>query len=603
MLKKFYIAFMGAMAAIWLSMALLFFGLFIAVAVAIGMGAGSFEVKDNSILILDLHGVIPERASTPGIKDVILSGGVDESVPNLSDMTKSIRAAADDGRIKGIYINCGGSELGYASRQELVQAINDFKKSGKWVYAYGDYYSQGDYFVASAASRVFANPKGFVDIHGVASSVPFFKNALDKLGITMQVFKVGSFKSAVEPFLLTEMSEPAKLQTQVYTSAIWNEMSSQIASARKVSSKDVDMWADSLTMTWPVAECKNNAIVDEICYRREVEDKMRKLTGVSSDEDLNFVTPAQYVSVSDYAGNKFDASDTDHIAVLYAVGDIVDEGKSGIVGADMVPEILALADDEHVKGLVLRVNSGGGSAFASEQIWDALEVFKKKKKPFYVSMGDYAASGGYYISCGADLIFCEPATLTGSIGIFGMIPCVKGLLNEHLGVNVSTVGTSPNAAFPQISTPMSDYQLRAMQRNVEDGYHTFTSRVAEGRGLDIDSVLTIAEGRVWDGSTAVGLGLVDRIGSLYDACLAMSKASGIDMEHFVEYPVAVSSMFEQLMMSSASKATGGNPLANSDVLADIEGLTPREMREYMQYLAEIRSYSAIQARMENITLY
>ncbi len=603
MLKKFFIAFMGTMAAIWLSLMIFIVGLFITISVAIGLNGNGLEVQDNSILRLDLHGVIPERTSAPSVQDFVMGNNDIENVPTLSDMLKAIRLAAKDSKIKGIYIDCGGSELGYASRQELIQAIEEFKKTGKWVYAYGDSYTQGDYFVASSASRIFANPVGMVDIHGLGSTIPFFKNALDKLGVEMQVFKVGTFKSAVEPFLLTEMSEPSRMQTKVFINAIWNDMSQYIAKSRKVSVDKVNQWADSLSLAIAPVKYVDENIVDELCYRRQVEDKMRKLTNVDKDEDLHFVTPAQYLASSEIMEEVFDKEDTDHIALLYAVGDIVDSGKGGIAGDVMVPQILELAEDDHVKGLVLRVNSGGGSAFASEQIWEALEYFKKKGKPFYVSMGDYAASGGYYISSGADVIYAEPATLTGSIGIFGMIPCAQKLLNNHLGINVSTVGSNANANFPQISAPLTGFQYEAMQKHVEDGYELFTSRVAAGRNLPVDSVLKIAEGRVWDGATALKIGLVDKPGSLNDVLVAMSKKTGLGLEKVVAYPEVNLSLIEEMLLSSSSKISNGKPLVKPDVLLDIDEMTPDEVRRYLEIISRVKSYSRIQAKMEDVVLY
>ena len=598
MLKKFFIAFMGSMAAIWLSGFLFIIGLIIAVGVAIGSLVGESEIKDHSILVIDLTGVINERETKPSIPEIITED-FDLKSPTLNSMLRAIRLAASDSDIDGIYIECGGSEMGYASRRELLEAINDFKKSGKWVYAYGDMYSQGDYFVASAATKIFVNPEGAVDIHGLASTVPFFKNALDKLGVEVQVFKVGEFKSAVEPFLLTQMSEPARLQTKVYIDSVWSEVSDIIAENRSIPASQVQNLADSMLMAQKTDVLTMNKLVDEVCYRRVFENKLRKLTKLDMDEDLRLVSPAEYLEANNISEDQ-PSKDEKHVAVLYAVGDIVDNGNEGIVATDIVPAIISLADDENVKGLVLRVNSGGGSAFASEQIWEALEYFKSKKKPFYVSMGDYAASGGYYISCGADKIYADAETLTGSIGIFGMIPCVNKLMNNHLGINFSTVSTNANAAFPQITSPMTTAQYSAMQKSVEDGYELFTSRVAEGRGIERSEVLKIAEGRIWDGRSALRLGLVDNIGSLNDAVAAMVKAARVENSQVIAYPEISFSTFEEMLLNTAGGSD--NALSKAYNGLEIEGLSPREVRKCMGVVRRMMSCSPIQARMENVTI-
>lgn len=598
MLKKFFIAFMGSMAALWLSAFLFVVGFVLFIAMLLASMSSSMDVEDHTILYIDLHGAIDERPVKPSVTDVIY-GGIDKSVPTLDNMLESIRLAASDSRIDGIYINCNGSELGYASRRELVEAIKQFKKSGKWVYAYGDNYTQGDYFVASAATRIFANPECRLDLHGISSTVPFFKNALDKIGVDVQVFKVGQFKSAVEPYLLTEMSEPARLQTQVFLDNIWGNVGSQIAEARKIEKTELMALADSILVARPAEYLVEKKLVDELCYRRVFEDKLRKLTKQDKDEDLRLVAPADYLIANNISEDQ-PSPDEAHVAVLYAIGDIVDQGDGGIVAADLVPQIVALAEDENVAGVVLRVNSGGGSAFASEQIWEALEYLKKKGKPLYVSMGDYAASGGYYISCGADRIYADAETLTGSIGIFGMIPCGQKLLNNHLGVTFSTVSTNSNAAFPQIVAPMTQQQYAAMQRNVENGYKLFTNRVAEGRGIDIAKVLEIAEGRVWDGQSALELGLVDELGSLETAINAMVKKTKLERWQVIAYPtVEISPLEEMILTASSSQAA---EIRATTLGLDIEGMKPEEIKRYMAVIQRMTSCTPLQARMEDLTL-
>ncbi len=587
---------MGSMAALWLSAFLFFLGIIGFVAVSIASLVGEVEVKEHSILVLDLTGAINEREIDPSVSD-ILYNGYNAEAPTLNSMLESIRYAASDSNIDGIYINCTGSELGYASRRELIEALIEFKKSGKWIYAYGDQYTQGDYLVASIATRIFINPQGSVDLHGIASTTPFVKNALDKLGIEVQVFKVGEFKSAVEPFLLTEISESARLQSQVYIDSVWAEVTEIIAKNRKILSSQVDALADSMLVARKSQITVDAKLVDEICYRRIFENKLRALTKIEEDEDLRMVSPSQYLANNKIAVN-LRSNDASHIAVLYALGDIVDNEGGGIIGAEMVPQIIKLANDENVKGLVLRVNSGGGSAFASEQIWEALEYFKKTKKPFYVSMGDYAASGGYYISCGADKIFADAETLTGSIGIFGMIPSVQKLLNNHLGVNLSTVSTNANASFPQITSPMTQLQFESMQRYVEDGYTLFTTRVAEGRGIAHSEILKIAEGRIWDGRSALRIGLIDQIGTLEAAILAILKETKLSRDNVIAYPEITRTPIEELLLSATNVQFG----KLAPMPFNIEGMTPEEIRTYMSLLQRITKSSPIQARMEDITL-
>ena len=508
MLKKFFISMLGTIAGFWIS---LFLAVIVGVAVVgaiIASGSGSKpEISKNSILYLDLSGNIPERYQPADIWQMLRD--VDGSGEALADILSAIRLAKNDAKINGIYINAQGAAAGMASREEIVAALRDFKSSGKWIYAYSDGYSQGDYLMSAVADSVFLNPIGGVDVHGVATSIPFFKGLMDKLGVKMQIVRVGTFKSAVEPFMTTEMSPASRLQNQVMVDSLWQYMTSVISESRGVTAASVNQWADSLLSTRSGQGALDVKAVSALRYRRQVEATLRAKSDVDDDDDLPLVTPSDYM-----AAQKTFSANKEHVAVLFACGDIVDSGEGGIVGEKMVPEILSLADNDNVKAMVLRVNSGGGSAFASEQIWEALEYFKSRGKTLYVSMGDYAASGGYYISCGADKIFADRTTLTGSIGVFGMIPDFSGLVTDKLGVRFSIVETNPNAAFPDPMKAMTPEQAALMQGSVERTYDLFTSRVAEGRGISQDSVKSIAEGRVWTGGAALRLGLVDAMGGL-----------------------------------------------------------------------------------------
>lgn len=577
---------LGTLAGIWISVIVFVIGIIIVVGAVLGNSANRLVIGDNSILYIDLSGVIPERCQPGSVMGIISDNGA-EKPDGLDEILASIRFASKDEKIKGIYINCGGASLGIASRQEIVDALDDFKKSGKWIYAYGDSYTQSDYFVASAADKLYLNPVGAVDLHGLSVSTYFFKNLLDKLGIEMQVIKVGTYKSAVEPFILTGMSDASRLQTQVYADNIWRSMVETMAANRNIDADRIYEWADKMIFTWPSDSMADMHAVSELKYRNEVENLMKKRLSIDLKDELPLVSPADYMS---YHSLDIAGTDENHIAVLYAVGDIVDEGDDGISGAEMVPEILKLAQDDKVKGLVLRVNSGGGSAFASEQIWAALEEFKKTGKPFYVSMGDYAASGGYYISCGADVIYADAQTLTGSIGIFGLIPCLKGLVTDKLGINISVVSTNGNASFPNITSPMTLEQRENMQSRIDRGYEIFTDRVSKGRDMSVDSVKSIAEGRVWDGRSALELGLVDKIGGLRMAVEDMEEKLNMKPDRYVNYPILEENFFQQLLMQTSNMSVA------------VEGIDTSELREYYDVIRMLKSSTPVQARMEKLEL-
>lgn len=587
MLKRFLTSMLGALAGIWISVGL-FFLLIIFFIVGIGISGAkqaSVEIKENSVLYLDLNAQIDERKPQFDIMSQIYGRGND--VMGLNEILHTIKAAADDSRIEGIYINCDLSQSGIATRAEIVKALRNFKKSGKWIYAYGDNYTQGDYYIACAADSIFINPMGAVEITGLSATTQFYKGLLDKLGVEMQIIKVGTFKSAVEPYILTEMSEPSRLQQQQYLGNIWGYISSDIASMRKVTVEDVNNWADSIVITETAQSYIPRKIVDGLAYRHEVESKMKALCGIDKSEDINFITPSEYFE----AENLLNPNNSNNsIAILYAVGNIVDQGDEGIVGRTMAPQILKLAEDDNIKGLILRVNSGGGSAFASEQIWEALEQFKAKGKKFYVSMGDVAASGGYYISCGAHCIYAEPVTLTGSIGIFGMIPCAKTFLTDKLGITEGTVATNANGGFISFTQPMTPFQRQKMQMMVNNGYENFVGRCATGRSMSVDSIKAIAEGRVWDGKSAYELGLVDKLGSLENAVADMANELGFEDYEIKEYP----SLEEELM----NKLMNGNFSLKNDIIKSELG----ETYQYYKQINHLKNLEHVQCRMEDIVI-
>ena len=445
-----------------------------------------------------------------------------------------------------MFIDCNGVEASAATLKTLRDAIVDFKESEKFVYAYAhEGYAQGDYYVASVADSIFLNPAGAIDVHGLASATPYPKKLLDKLGVEMQVVRVGTFKSAVEPFMAEEMSEANRMQQEVYLGNIWDHMLTSMAESRKIPAEKLNGMVDSILVTMPTDSLVKLKLVDKLCYRHEMEEKLRVLTGVATISDLPLVSPEELVGDLDgeVVGDK--------IAVLYAVGEIDGQfnpmmGETGISSDDFTQTVYDLIEDEDVKGLVVRVNSPGGSAFGSEQMWKAIEDFKKTGRPVAVSMGDYAASGGYYMSCGADRIFAEPTTITGSIGIFGVIPCTQELVENKLGINTYVVKTNENADMGLSNKRLTPVQLAAMQNMINNGYDLFTRRCADGRHVTQDSIKKIAEGRVWDGATAMKIGLVDQMGSLNDAIAWVAAKAGMTDYVTQNYPAPVNGLEEML---------------------------------------------------------
>lgn len=532
------------MAGIWLSVIL--FGLLVVITI-VGLMANSGEtvrvVGKNTVLRLDLSGSIVDHATTPSLEEMISSGGKMPMV--LSDIIDAIDAASDDSNIDGILLECsGGFSAGLAQSEEIIAALKRFRTSGKWVWAYGDNYSQGEYFVSTASDSIFVNPVGMIDVHGLSATMFFLKDLLDKVGVEAQVIRVGTYKSAVEPFLLSDISEANREQTMAFLGSMWSVMKDSIASARKVVADSVDSWANNFEFARDTKSYVADRLADRLLYHRQLTEILAAKTGKEKPDMIDF---ADYV-----AGRSRDSDmkpNEPTIAVLFAQGDITESGEGGIASERLVPEILELAEDKSIDGLILRVNSGGGSAFASEQIWEALEQFKKQTgKPFYVSMGNVAASGGYYISCGADKIFASPLTLTGSIGIFGVIPNVEPLLKDKLGVNTVTLATN-TGSMPTFLNPMDESQRGAMQDYVNRGYDLFLKRVADSRKVSVDSIAAVAQGRVWSGETASTIGLVDNLGGLYDCIVAMAKTLGSTASdvNIRRYPKVTRQWWEMLL--------------------------------------------------------
>lgn len=484
----------------------------------------STPVMDGSVLHLKLSGIISERVQTDELSQ--LTGMVSIEEQGLDDILTAIRVAKSDERVEGIYIEGGALEANPASLKEIRDALLDFKTSKKFLIAYGDNYSQGAYYVASVADKVYINPSGMIDWHGMSSQPIFFKELLEKVGVKMQVFRVGTYKSAVEPFTATEMSDANRDQVNAYISDIWSEISTAVSKSRGISLDTLNAYANTYVSLWDNSQYMKKHLADSAFYMDQVRKELKKLTG---RDNMFLVSPAVLAANEDV----FTAND--EVAVYYAYGDIVDVssdfvGQTEIVGNQVVYDLDQLASDENVKAVVIRINSGGGSAYASEQMWRAIEELKKKKT-VVVSMGDMAASGGYYMACGADRIFAQPTTLTGSIGIFGLVPDASGLLTDKLGLRFDVVKTNDAADFGAMNRPFNVAESAAMQQYVERGYALFLKRVAEGRKMKVEQVDSIAQGRVWTGNQALKIGLVDDLGSLQDAiAYAAKKANLVDYQ-------------------------------------------------------------------------
>lgn len=558
MLKRFFLNMLSSFVGAWIALAL-----FVISAVLLVLGLmGSFalksasqpeQVKSRSILVVDLDGVIEERemAVEPDLS-TILSGKL-EAPQTLDVIVQSIREAATNDDIVAIYLKCGSLAASPATLNAIREELLDFKKTtggAKKIFSYSDGYTQGCYFIASVADCIYMNPAGQLTLQGMSTTTMFMKGLFDKLGVEFQVVKVGTYKSAVEPYILTDMSEPARAQMDTLLNNMWGYIRAKISESRQtVTAEGIDSLVSRDYISFaPAEQAVKAGLVDSLAYERKIDARLASVAGREVDK-LNFVSPKTLVAQSPWA-DSYDSKK--QIAVLYACGEIADGVNSQINYENLVPVIVRLADNDKVKGLVLRVNSPGGSVFGSDQIGEALDYFKSKGKPFTVSMGDYAASGGYWISCTSDRIFADPLTITGSIGIFGLLPNFKGTMGL-LGVNSATVSTNPGASFPTGMAPLDAEQLAVMQKYVDRGYDQFTTRVARGRHMDKQKVLRIAEGRVWDAQTAKRIGLVDALGGLREAIEWTASKAGIASDYDVAaYPRVEPTIWNMMQLGTTT---------------------------------------------------
>ena len=476
-------------------------------------------VKDNSMLVIDLSAPIMDCVvEDPMNAFASLGYGVEEKeAVGLKDLTDAITRAAEDDRIKGIVLSGSGFGGGMAQMMAVEKALEEFKASGKDIVSYAEYYSQGEYVLKSLSTRLFLNPNGGVDLKGLATQMPFFKGFLEKYGIDVQIFRVGKFKSAVEPYMESKMSDANREQNLRMLESVWDTISTAIAENRGLSKADVCVAASTRAGMFPQDALKAG-LVDTLSYYEGYASYIKDTLGVKNK-----------ISIADYIAQPSTTIETakKKIAVIYAEGDIVDAPATGSISTkSMRKDIEKVIKDTNVVAVVLRVNSPGGSALASDNIWHSLEELQKEK-PVVVSMGNYAASGGYYISCGTDYIFAEPTTLTGSIGVVGVIPNLSKLASKH-GITIDEVAIYPNSIDPSLLAPVSRGLAPLVQKGIENVYSQFLSRVAEGRKMTVEEVHEIAQGRVWSGSDAIEIGLVDEIGGLYDAIEKAAALAGVE---------------------------------------------------------------------------
>ena len=502
----------------------------------IGAIAGSKEsvttLKPNSVYEIKLEGNLIDRSEDDPFSAAFAQamGKTAEKSMGLDDLLANIEKAKNDANIVGIYLNGGSLSGGFASLKEIRNALIDFKKSGKFIVAYADNYSQKDYYLVSVANKILINPQGMLELKGLSAQTMFFKNTLDKLGIEMQIVKVGTYKSAVEPLITTKMSDANREQVTVYMGSIWKTFLTEVSAARKISAEKLNAYADEMLMFQPTEKAKQYGLVDGLVYADEADSILKTFVkGLEKDKEVTLVKHSAMTKLPDTS--KYDKN---KVAVIYAVGEITDAAGEGIVAKDLIKTINDVAKDSAVKAVVLRVSSPGGSAYASEQIWHALYKLKAKKT-LIVSMGDYAASGGYYISCMADKIVAQPNTITGSIGIFGVIPNISGL-NEKLGLTYDGVKTNKMSDAITVNRKFTPEERDLMQNYVNRGYELFVKRCADGRKMKTEQIKAIAEGRVWTGEDAIKNGLVDKIGGLNDAiAFAVTKAK-LKTYNVSEYP-------------------------------------------------------------------
>ena len=548
--------------------------------------ASTVQVKDGSVFTLVLKNNIDERGTDNPIGFL---NGSDTTIDGLNDIISAIHKAKDNENIKGIYIQADGMATDSpASLHAIREALLDFKKSGKWIISYSDGYSQSEYYLCSVADQILLNPQGQIGWHGLAAEPVFYKDLLAKFGVKFELCKVGKYKSAPEQVTADGMSEANREQVTAYVTGIWKVMLKDVSASRKISTDSLNAYADRFMDLADAQELIKLHLIDKTMYADEVKNVIKKRLDIDTDTDIPQLSLGDMLNVEDKKNRG------DKVAVYYAYGDIVDEDNSNpmnpqtcIVGKDMCKDLEELADDDDVKAVVLRVNSPGGSAYASEQIWHAVTKLKAKK-PVVVSMGGYAASGGYYISCAANYIYSDPTTITGSIGIFGMFLNYSELMKDKLGIKFDEVKTNKHANFGTRSRFFNAEEMAILDKYIGKGYELFRKRVADGRKMSVAQVEQIAQGRVWLGNDALKIHLVDGIGSLDDAVKKAAQLAKLDEYYASEYQTP-SSWYETLLASAS-----GN---SGSYLDEQMQATFGELYEPLRYIKQVENMSKIQARL------
>lgn len=570
------------------------FGFFIVMGVIgmmsiIGMiasGNAAQNVEKNSVFVLNLSGTISEQGSENPLS---MFTGDNSQNSGLNDILSSIKKAKANDDIKGIYIEAGALAANYATLQEIRNALADFRKSGKWIVAYGDFYTQGAYYVASVADKVYINPKGIVDWHGIGAQTMFYKDFMAKFGVKWEVVKVGTFKSATETFTEEKMSDANRLQTQTFIDGTWRNVCDAVSKSRGISVDSLNSYADSYLALQATETLVKAKMVDGMMYGDQVKDAVKKMMKIEKDDDIAQLTLNDMLNVK---GGKVEGSE---IAVYYAEGDIVQDPKAAtmfgnnnyIASRKVCKDLEDLMNDDDVKAVVVRINSGGGDAYASEQMWHQMSELRKVK-PVVVSMGDYAASGAYYMSAPASWIVAQPNTLTGSIGIFAVIPDFSGLVTTKLGVRFDEVKTNRNSTFGNLmARPFNAEETAMLQASVNRGYSLFRQRVADGRHLPIESVEKIAQGRVWLATDALNIKLVDQLGGIDDAVKKAAELAKLKEYYTSDYPAAAS-WIDNLLNSMTSSGTYLDAQLRQ---------TLGELYQPFTVLRSIDKREAIQARM------
>lgn len=577
-MKEFLKSTLATITGIFLTGFILFFLGIISLVGILSSANTEVPVKDNSILCLNLNGMLEERSTDNPFTEYL---GEELNTYGLDDILAAIQKAKKNDKIKGIYLQNVFLGASFASLEEIRNALLDFKESGKFIVAYADNYTQGLYYLSSVADKILINPQGALEWKGLASQPIFYKGLLEKLGIEMQIFKVGTYKSAVEPFINTEMSEANREQVTAFIQSIWNQLTTDISSSRNIPVEKLNQYADHMLLFSSAQELKAYGLIDSIVYKNEVRDYLKQQLKLDKDAHLPTISLSEMSHIQtdtpkDKSGNI--------LAVYYAYGEIDNPGSpNGIVSKKVIKDLRKLREDKNIKAVVLRVNSPGGSAYGSEQIWNEVRLLKAQK-PVIVSMGDYAASGGYYISCIADSIVAQPTTLTGSIGIFGMVPNFKEL-TQKIGLDFDVVKTNKHADFGTTNRSMNPAEKALMQTYINRGYNLFLKRCADGRGMTTDAIGKVAEGRVWTGTTAKELGLVDELGGLDKAIKIAAAKAQLDSYTLLTYPAK-----ESFLTTFLNRGT------SDFIRLKLENALGEQYKS-IRFIQDIEHMDAMQARM------